>query len=154
MSAADFNPTEYVRIRLAEYHVLAEYDARRACRYGDMAATRRARELNRRAGGLRELGVPADKRGAFPPSSPVDLADAFVRVGLPRLRRLERETATVELADGGTFNRRTRYNGTSLDTWREVERWVSKRGGPSIAEQALTVAEDMGGESLQWKGGE
>ena len=123
----DNDAPEHVRMRLAEYHVLAEYDARRACRYGDMAETRRGRELNRRADDLRELGVPVDRTGHFPPSSPADLADAWVRVAAPRVRRLERETATVELAGGGTYNRRTRYNGTSLDTWREVERWVAKR---------------------------
>jgi len=126
--AAELDPdvAPVVRMRLAEYHVLAEYDARRSCRYGDMAGSRRGRELDRRGDKLVELGVPVTPRGGFPSSSPAELADAFERVGRPRLRRLERETATVELA-GGTYNRRTRYNGTSLDTWREVERWVAKR---------------------------
>jgi hypothetical protein len=110
----------YSRERLAEYHVLLAYDLRRFGRYGDMAAARRNRELNRLADELVRAGAPVDRDGMLPESTPAELAAAFERVGRPRLRRLERETSPVTLRDGTSFNRRTKYNGTSLDVWREL----------------------------------
>jgi hypothetical protein len=69
--------------------------------------------------------VHVDRDGAFPASTPAELAEAFERVGRPRLRRLERETSPYTFADGSEYARRTRYNGTSLETWHELERGLT-----------------------------
>jgi len=115
--------TAELSARLAEYHVLALYDRMRFVRYGDMAAARRDRELARLAGALVDAGVPVDHAGNFPVSTAAELVAAFERVARPRVRRLERETAPVTLANGTVYTgTRTRYNGTSLDTWRELAR--------------------------------
>lgn len=118
------------RERLADYRVLEAYDLARLGRYGDMSRSRRGRELDRLAGRLIDSGVPVDRVGEFPSSTPAELAAAFERVGRPRLRRLERETAPVTLADGTVYTgTHTRYNGTSLEVWRAVERRLA--GGAS-----------------------
>ena len=111
--------TGEARERLADYHVLAAYDARRVGRYGDMARSRRGRELDRLARALTHDGVPIDLGAKL---TRAELAAAFDRVARPRIRRLMRETALVTLANGHELDRRTRYNGTSLDVWRELER--------------------------------
>jgi hypothetical protein len=109
------------RARIADYHVLEAYDRRRTIRYGDMARSRRGRELDRLADALIADGVRIDSAGRFPGSSPAELRAAFERVARPRYRRLLRETAPVELADGTIYRGTlTRYNGASLEAWRIV----------------------------------
>jgi hypothetical protein len=110
------------RAAIADYNVLAAYDLKRIARYGDMAASRRSRELDRLARNLIDDGVPVDSTGHLPTSTTAELAAAFERVARPRVRRLQRETSLITLEGGHTLDRRTRYNGTSLDTWRELER--------------------------------
>jgi hypothetical protein len=131
------------RTALADYHVLAAYDLKRSPRYGDMAGARRYRELNRLADALIRTGVHVDRTGHFPSSTPAELAAAFERVGRPRLRRLERETSPVTLTDGTVYTgTRTRYNGTSLDTWRELEAELAP--APTPAPERILGVEDHG----------
>lgn len=103
-----------LRAELAEYHVLAAYDLNRGVRYGDMAATRRRGELNRLADALIDAGVPVDRTGHFPSSTPAELADAFDRVARPRIRRVERES----------FRHGTRYTRATVEAWRVTERRI------------------------------
>lgn len=114
--------------RIADYHVLEAYDRARRGRYGDMSHARRGRELNRLADELIAAGVPVDRDGEFPASTDAELADAFERVARPRIRRLERETSDWVAADGTTYARRTKYNGTSLEVWRALERRIARAG--------------------------
>jgi len=132
------------RAALADYEVLARYDRHRACRYGDMANTRRGRELNRLAGRLIDAGVPVDRDGRFPTSTPAELVAAFERVGRPRLRRLERETAPVTLPDGTVYaGRLTRYNGTSLGSWRAIEAALVHDARHDVADHLEAYAEGV-----------
>ena len=123
----DVNLTPDLRAGLANYHVLAAYDLRRSVRYGDMAGTRRGREIDRLGRELIEAGVPVNRTGSFPESTPAELAAAFERVARPRIRRLERECGDHETTFG-TYSGRTKYNGTSLDTWRELEHAIARSG--------------------------
>lgn len=126
---------------LAEYYVLSLYDRKRFYRYGDMSASRRDRELSRLADALLAAGAPAATiSSSTSPTTPAELLAAFERVARPRVRRLERETAPVTLRDGTVYTgTRTRYNGTSLDTWHELERELLELAGRGADEGAAQV---------------
>lgn len=83
--------TPELRAALADYHVLQAYDLARVGRYGDMAASRRALELNRRGDALLKAGVPIDRDGNFPPATSAELAEAWARTIEPRRRRFAGE---------------------------------------------------------------
>ena len=108
--------TSDLQARLAEYHVLATYDRLRSMRYGDMAALRRGRELDRLADALIDAGVPVDRRGQFPTSDLDDLRAAFERVARPRIRRIERED----------YRHGTYYTRATLQAWRAT--WMEITG--------------------------
>lgn len=117
--AANLTPEQ--RQALADYHALAAWDLRRFLEYGDMARARRGRELNRLGDALITAGVPVDRNGAFPPSTPAELADAFERVLRPRYTRWQREPGarfnTPHAA--GTrraWTRTARHLGVTLET--------------------------------------
>lgn len=86
----------------AELWILETYDALRSGWY-DYGAGQRAAELSRRR---RELvDVELDE------PTPLELVEAFERVGRPRLRRLELET----------FRHGTKSTTRSLEKWRRLE---------------------------------
>lgn len=110
--------TPETREALADYHALNAYDLARIVRYGDMAESRRGREINRRGDALLRLGVPIDPEGCLPPSTPDELRAAFERVLRPRYRRWLASVQPITLANGQTYERRTPHaEGTAL-AWR------------------------------------
>lgn len=107
-AAAERAMTPETRGRLAEYHVLSAYDLARIVRYGDMAGSRRGREINRRGDALITEGVPVNGEGGFPVVTVDELAAAWQRVAVPRIRRVESET----------FRSDTKYSRATLEAWR------------------------------------
>ena len=93
---------------LAEYNVLATYDLIRSVKYGDMANSRRGREIDRLAGELIDAGVPVGRDGHFPTSSVEDLAAAWQRVARPRIARVTREE----------YRHASRYTRATVEAWR------------------------------------
>lgn len=104
-----------VRAKLAEYHVLDEFDVVRSRAYGDMAGSRRRCEINRRADRLIELGVALGDDGRLPTPTRDELRAAWGRVAAPRIARLERET----YRSNTKYTRATRQAWT--DTFRRLE---------------------------------
>lgn len=95
------------RNALAAYHVLATYDVLRSVRYGDMASSRRGRELNRLADALLAAGVRIDREGEFPTDELArdEVARAWDEQLAPRLRRVLREN----------FRHGTRYTQATIE---------------------------------------
>jgi hypothetical protein len=111
-------PTEEKRRRLiAELQILEWYDQLRQHAGHDFGSGQRWKELARRR---RELG---DVWSFDMNSSPVELEEAFERVGRPRLRRLERDIERFVPA-GYVANTPT---ARSIETWRKVERHFVRR---------------------------
>lgn len=115
--------TAKMRAKLAEYAVLDRYDDQRAIRYGDMASSRRGRELGRLAREIRELSwhdtADAELRhfhgGAdLPAITDDELRAAFERVARPRIARLKRES----------YRAGTRYTRATWDAWQTVARVI------------------------------
>lgn len=104
--------TPETRALLAEYNVLAAYDRRRFVLYGDMASTRRRRELNRIGDALVAAGAPVDADGRLPASTHAELVLAWDRVARPRIRRVEREQ----------YRHATKYTQATIAAWRDVAR--------------------------------
>ena len=95
---------------IADYHVLETYDRIRSCKYGDMANTRRGREINRLADAIIDAasGGIVDATGHFPASSHDELVAAWQRVARPRIARVLRED----------YRHGTRYTQATLDAWQ------------------------------------
>lgn len=114
-----------LRAELAEWHVLSAYDLARCLRYGDMAASRRGGELDRRASKLIAAGVPVLGDGSFPVEflAADEVRDAFERVGWPRFNR----------ANGEAYRRDTKYTQATLAAWHVIARrfGVELAGGAS-----------------------
>jgi hypothetical protein len=117
MTTATRLPQE-VRDRLAEYLVLSRYDFNRSARYGDMAATRRQRELFRIGDKLIDDGASAEVLlisqhvGTRANLTTDEIHAAFRRAALPRIRRVEAET----------FRHGTRYTRATLAAWKATAR--------------------------------
>jgi len=105
------------REALADYHALVEYDLARLVRYGDMARSRRAREINRRGDELLRAGVQIDSTGLFPRVEPEELAAAFERVLRPRYRRWHASVQPFEF-HGTTYRRFTKHARGTAAAWR------------------------------------
>jgi hypothetical protein len=111
-----------LRADLADYHALREYDFARYARYGDMARARRGREINRLGDALLRAGVPIDREGNLPASTPDELAAAFERVLRPRYRRWAASVQPITLADGTVCRRWTKYARGTFEAWQATAR--------------------------------
>lgn len=94
----------------AEFIVLATFDQLREGAGHDYGAGQRVAELRRRRLHLREHGFHAELQ--VDDFMPAELHAAFFRVGVPRLRRIERED----------YRHHTPATRRTLDTWRRIER--------------------------------
>lgn len=117
MSTATVLPAD-VREDLAKYHVLSAYDRERYLRYGDMAAYRRQREINRLGDSLITRGVPVDRTGNLPESTPDELVAAFERVLRPRYRRWHASVQPFVASNGATFERWTKHARATEHAWK------------------------------------
>lgn len=99
------------RERLAELRMLEDYDGMRLRRGYDYGNGQRAGELSRRRRELGELELEL----ASP--TPLELAEAWERIGPRRLRRAERDCHSY-----GTRSARL-----TLECWRAIERRYGRR---------------------------
>jgi hypothetical protein len=104
--------TRETRSALAEYNVLAAYHRKRQLRYGDMAHSRRGRELDRLAKRVVDAGVHVGPDGHLPASTRDELVAAWDRVARPRIARVRRET----------FRADTKYSRATLAAWADTAR--------------------------------
>lgn len=115
----DAERAAYRRAR-AELAILDEYDSERSYRYGDYGGGQRAGELGRRRHELASLrariGDDCDECDGEPTRA--ELREAFVRVGLPRIRRLERKLEHDEAVR--LYAPVSRPARESLKAWREL----------------------------------
>lgn len=108
-------PGTWARERLAELEVLERFDTLRQLAGHDYGSGQRAAELLRRRLELRSCGIIA---GGARDAEAAELADAFERVGRPRMRRLELEG----------YRAGTPASSRTLETWRRVARRYSSDG--------------------------
>lgn len=99
------------RAELAELAVLTEYDRVRQRRGHDFGCGQRGAELMRRRRALREK-YGLDVYSALATVTLAELAQAWARVGAPRLRR----------AAGEDFRRETPSTRRTLEVWRTMAR--------------------------------
>jgi hypothetical protein len=97
------------RAELAELELLASYDAMRERAGYDYGAGQRAGELRRRRLRLEARGIDRDDAPAV---ELAELEQAWRRIAVPRMRRLELEQYRADTP----ATRRT------LETWRRLER--------------------------------
>jgi hypothetical protein len=120
-----------LRPALADFTVLAMYDAQRFYRYGDMARSRRDRELRRRledlhAGGFRyelELGQWDLAEVALELLTRDEVIAGYDRIITPRRRRFEREP-------GARF--RTREAQATAEAYDALARRINGLGGLEV----------------------
>jgi hypothetical protein len=113
---------EGLRADLADYHALRAYDRARYIRYGDMAGSRRGREIDRRGDELIRRGARVDSDGNLPASTPAELVEAFERVLRPRYRRWAASVQPYQLADGTTLDRWTPHARATQKAWAATAR--------------------------------
>lgn len=98
---------------VAEYRLLKEFDTVRARLGHDYGCGQRAHELWRYNRLLAERGIEVYD---LPEVSKEEIELAFVRVGQPKVGRIERED----------FRRSTPATKRTLQAWRTVETWAKK----------------------------
>lgn len=92
-----------LRAELADFAVLAMYDEARFLRYGDMARSRRGRELSRRRDALEAHGLERTTEADWDLAGRAveelltgsEVVAAYDRTIMPRRRRFEREPGAV-----------------------------------------------------------
>jgi hypothetical protein len=108
-----------LRELVAEYLLLDLYDDIRIGAGHDYGCGQRHAELRRRRHFLEGRGVdPSESLASLESVAPAELADAFARVGRPRLAQARR-------GFGGTA--RTPASVRTIETWERVERFVARR---------------------------
>lgn len=119
----------------ADYVILATYDELRSTAGHDYGAGQRAAELSRRR---RNLPEPLELE-----LTPTELSDAFRRVAVPRIARLDRED----------FRQHTQPTLRTLKTWERVRRLFPVDPELVDATEHLRVSRETGAVVVMRGGG-